>query len=114
MNGNMSVIDATPEFDRNRWAVTRPFKFEEPRDSIELLKSRTRPRWAHCIKDETQGVEISITADDVVDKENALAHTFMEVGMLAGCMCSANMIISVHVLSQAPHQAASKPRVLSL
>ena len=62
------VVDSTPEVDRNRWTVDRPFKFEGSWDAVELFKPRIRLRRANCIKDETQGVEISVTADDVVDK----------------------------------------------
>ena len=69
MNGERLVVDPTPEVNGNRWAVDRSFKLEESWDAVELFKSRIRLRRANCIKDETQGVEISIAADDVVDKE---------------------------------------------
>ena len=62
------VVDSTPEINRSRWAVSRPFKLEESWDPVELFKSRIRLRRPNCINDKAQAAEICVTADDVVDK----------------------------------------------
>ena len=63
-----SVIDPTPEINRNGLALTMPLEFEVTWQIEVLLEGGARLWRAHGIEDEAQGIKLRLAPHQIVDK----------------------------------------------
>ena len=72
-----SVIDPTPEINRNGLALTMPLEFEVARQIEVLLEGGARRLGrSHGIEHKAQGIERRLAPDQIVDKRSLLAPRF--------------------------------------